>query len=142
MGAEHHEDYVLLEPASKENIARHAADETQGPDPNNLLIDMAGKISSKWNKKLASVLKDAFRAHISEGTAWKDLPHRSDAYWEDLAVDHITRARTAWNEAQPRMKEDGAVESLDDVEGRMIKRKEGQEKISRAATRRRNVSRL
>lgn len=86
------------------------------------------------------VLKDACRAHISEGTAWDTLPDRSDAYWEDLAVDHITRARTAWREAQPRIEENVATESLDEVEGRMNGRKEDQEKMAGAATRRRNVS--
>ena len=51
-----------------------------------------------------------------QGDAWNDLPEQSDAYFLELVTEQLERARTVWREAQPRVKEDGAVESLAEVE--------------------------
>jgi hypothetical protein len=134
------EDYALHEVPSGKDLRQFIQEDDGGPNNDDLRIDMRGKISSKWNKRVIQILVDAARENMSLGEAWSELPERSNAYMEDIVQDQLERARTVWRDAQPRMLETGEVETLDDVEKRMIERKEVKEKLGRATTRRRSVS--
>jgi len=50
------------------------------PDPNDLRIDMLGKISSPWNSKLIRILEEQVRGMTTE----EGLPEKSFAYNMDL----------------------------------------------------------
>ena len=55
---------------------------------------------------------------------WGDMPERSDMYFEDLIIQKLMRARSKWREAQPHLNEEGGLETIDEVEKRMIRTKE------------------
>ena len=139
-GATIAEDYALHEVPSGKELCQYIQEDDGGPNKDDLHIDMRGKISSKWNKRVIHILVDATRQNIQLGEAWSELPERSDAYIEEIIQDQLEHARTVWRDAQPRILDTGDVENLDDVEKRMIDKKEAREKIGRATTRRRSVS--
>jgi cell envelope opacity-associated protein A len=123
-----------------EEVTEYNLEEIGGPDPNNLRMDMKGKISSPWNKAVSDILVDLIRGRMKEGTAWEELPERSDAYILEIVTAQLERGRTVWRGAQPKVKEDGTVEAPSEVEERMQYHKEENEKLARASTRRRKVS--
>ena len=100
---------------------------------------MRGKISSKWNEAVASLLLE--RVHERKGdTAWNELPERSDMYILELVIAQLERAKTGWRDARPKTKEDGGIEDLDEVEQRMNGERQERGTMVRASTRRRTVS--
>ena len=50
-------------------------------------------------------------------------------------TEQLECARTVWREAQPRVKEDGAVEGLAEVEAQMVENKEEKGMLSHTCTR-------
>ena len=75
----------------------------------------------------------------AEPELWGDMPERSDAYFADLITAKLTRARSIWRNAQPHLNEEGELESIEEVERRMITTKEEHDRCGRAYTRRKNV---
>ena len=55
---------------------------------------------------------------------WRNMPERNDVDFEDLILMKLTRARTMWRSAQLHLNEEGELESIDEVERRMITTKE------------------
>jgi hypothetical protein len=51
---------------------------------------------------------------------WADLPERSDTYFLDIITEKIDHARGYWKRAQPKIKDDGEMETLEKVEEQMI----------------------
>lgn len=112
-----------------------------GPDPDNLRIDMKGKITSKWNQAVGHLVLDHIHQQKRKaGEAWNSLPERSDKYFLEIVTDHIERGRTVWRDAQPKVKDDGTVEDPAEIEKRMNEDKERKGMLARAATRRVSVS--
>lgn len=95
---------------------------------------MKGKINSIWNLQVIEILLAELKTKD-----WDGLPQRSEAYLADLIEGKLERVRTCWRNAQPKFKETGEVETITDVESRMIKRKDDQERANRAYSRRRNI---
>ena len=124
------EDYALHEVPSGKDLCQFIQEDDGGPNNDDLRIDMRGKIS------VIQILVDAARENMSLGEAWSELPECSNAYMEEIVQDQLECARTVWRDAQPRILETGEVETLDDVEKRMIERKEVKEKLGQATTRR------
>ena len=102
-------------------------------------MDMRGKLSSKWNEAVASLLLDRVRERKGK-PAWDALPERSDTYILELITAQMEHARSAWRDAQPKTKEDGNIEGLDEVEQRMNKKKEENGKMGCTSMRHRAVS--
>jgi hypothetical protein len=103
-------------------------------------MDMKGKLSSKWNEAVASLVLDLVHQRKREHGAWDALPERSDKYFLELVTEQLERGRRVWREAQPKVKEDGNVEGLAEVEERMNEDKVEKGKVACANTRRRAVS--
>lgn len=122
------------------DITQYRLEGIGGPKPDVLCVDMRGKISSNWNDTVADLLLDSIRKRKCEQTAWEELPERSEAYIRELVMGHLERGRMIWKDAQPKTKENGDIEGLDEVEQRMNEEKEERGKINRAYTRRRAVS--
>ena len=76
----------------------------QGSGPNRELpeIDMDGQISSPWNVRLIKLLAETAIASYQNVSGLRQLPVRSQLYYEDLVKDHIDRAKTAWRKLQPQ----------------------------------------
>ena len=79
---------------------------------------MRGKKPFKWNEKVAQILPEKLLLKKEDG--WADLPERSKAYFLDMITEKIDHARGCWRKAQPKIKDDGEVETLQEVEDRMI----------------------
>lgn len=95
---------------------------------------MRGKINSAWNQAVIEILLAEVKKEDFEG-----LPDRSDAYLADKIEGKLERVRTVWRTAQPRVTETGDVETIEEVEKRMVDTKETRDKVVRANTRRKNV---
>jgi hypothetical protein len=83
---------------------------------------------------LLSKLKDS-----GKEDKWQ-LPHRSDAYLEELIKERLKRVMKVWAVSQRRQNMSGEVESWDEVEQRLVAQKEAQLLVNRHATRCRAVS--
>ena len=130
----HDEDYTLHDPPTQQEINNYALGRGPGPNPEDLQIDMKGKINSIWNIQVVEILLAELKKKD-----WDGLLQRSEAYLVDLIEGKLERVRTRWRNAQPRFKETGEVETIADVESRMVRKKDDQDKANRAYSRRRNV---
>jgi hypothetical protein len=139
LGIESQEDWVLHEAPAYEAVAKYNSTGIGGPNPDDLRVDMRGKISSKWNEAVTNLLLERVREQKGD-TAWNELPERSDMYILELVIAQLERARTEWRNALPKIKEDGGMEGRDEVEQRMNEEKEERGTMVRASTRRRAVS--
>ncbi len=108
------------------------------PDPDDLRIDMRGTISSKWNKAVIQILLALITAELKKESNW--LPECSDAFLKDKIQKVIERGRALWQQTQTKVAEDGTVETLAQVEDRIIREKAASDARSRAYARRSNVS--
>ena len=130
----HDEDYTLHDPPTHQEVNNYALERGPGPDPKKLRIDMQGKINSIWNIQVVEILLAELKKKD-----WDGLPQRSEAYLADLIEGKLERVRTHWRNAQPRFKETGEVETMADVESRMVRKKDDQDRANRAYSRQRNV---
>jgi hypothetical protein len=128
------EDYTLHDPPTPQEVHKYALGRGPGPNPEDLRIDMKGKINSNWNLQVIEILLAELKKKD-----WDGLPQRSEAYLVDLIEGKLERVRTCWRNAQPKLKETGEVETIADVESRMTKKKDDQDRANRAYSRRRNV---
>jgi hypothetical protein len=129
----------MHEPPSKEEIHSFNRGEGEGPHPDNLHIDMKGNIGSQWNNAVVDILLEKLLEKKADREYWGDMPEKSDMYFEDLILQKLTRARTSWRNAQPHLNEEGELESIDEVEKRMITTKEERDRAGRVYTRRMSV---
>lgn len=109
---------------------------TPGPDHKKLLLDMTGKISSKWNRAVMHILMELVKKKMSESSNKKKLPTRSSAYIEDVIMSYMVRARGAWKRSRPKQKKDGMLETSEEVEKRMIDENSERAKQVRVLSRR------
>jgi hypothetical protein len=135
----HDDDFAIHEPPSHEEIRNFDREEGDGPNPDDLHIDMKGNISSKWNNAVVEILLEKLLQKKADPEYWGDMPEKSDMYFEDLILQKLTRARSSWRNAQPHLNEEGELESIDEVEKRMITTKEERDRAGRAYTRRMTV---
>lgn len=136
----HDDDFTMHEPPSHEEIHGFKRGEREGPNPDDLHIDMKGNISSKWNNAVVDILLEKLLQKKSDPEYWGDMPEKSDMYFEDLILLKLTRARSSWRNAQPHLNEEGELESINEVEDRMITTKKERDRAGRAYTRRMTVS--
>lgn len=135
------EDFALYIPLDPKIIGRYTNpnDPDSGPDKNRLEIDMRGKISSLWNKRVVEILIEAAEECRQTDKTYDGLPKRSSKYMGELFKSLLERARVSFNNAQQKFKEDGEVETLDELEQRMVEQKEKSLKDIRLHTRRQAV---
>jgi hypothetical protein len=131
------EDFAAHEPPSHEEILSFKRG-GEGPNPDDLRVDMRGTVSSKWNEAVVDILLEKlFQRKVDPESG--DMPDRSDTYFEDLILAKFVRVRSIWRNAQPQLNEEGELESIDEVERRMIMTKEEHDRAGRAYTRRKTV---
>jgi len=136
----HEEDFAAHEPPSHEEIRSFNKGRGVGPNPDDLRVDMKGTMTSKWNEGVVDILLEKLLQKKVDPEFWGDMPERSDTYFEDLIIAKLTRARSVWRNAQQHLNEEGELESIAEVEKRMITTKEERDSRGRAYTRRKTVS--
>jgi hypothetical protein len=134
------EDFACTGSADKDTVSGYEADENNGPDVEDLLIDFRGKLNSKWNLRVINLMSDYFVDNLKNLEPVGQLPQRSNAYFEDIIRDYIQSAMTPWRAAQPKLLEVGRLESPAEVERRLSKGKKRNDQRARANTRRIDVS--
>ena len=118
------EDYSTHIPPDKKTISDYMNDRNDGPDQEDLCIDMRGKISSKWNECVLNILVDIVIERRKQGKGWDGLPNCSEAYFLSLCKEQLECTQGVWRGAQAKMKEDREVETPEEVEKRMVEAKE------------------
>jgi hypothetical protein len=112
-----------------------------GPVITSLRIDMIGEIDSLWNVRVIELLVKRFRDAEDEfKEEWDLLPTRLNAYIQDMVKSRIKRLRTVWRNAQPKVKENGELETEKEWEERVTNSQLDTIKNARQLTRRGNVS--
>lgn len=117
-----------------ENFAQ--GDGTDGPNVDDLRFDMRADASSEWNQTVFRMLLEALNAEKAD---W-GLPDMPDAYFMDLISEKFLRVRTYWRSAQRKVKDDGEMETWDEVESRLGQEQDTRGKAARQNERRANVS--
>lgn len=127
----------MHEPPTPERIVQFNESGILCPNLGDLRIDMKGMISSKWNKAIIQILL----ALVNNELAKEDwLPECSDAFLRDKIQKAIEKGRALWNQTQAKIEEDGTVETIQQVEDRVIREKAASDARARAHARRSNVS--
>ncbi|KAF9521981.1 hypothetical protein CPB83DRAFT_840836 [Crepidotus variabilis] len=129
------EDFTSHEPPTKQQVTNFNSGRGEGPKKDDLRIDMRGKIRSAWNMEVTNIIFDEF-IKLKTTPGWDGLGNPSDAYFLDMIESKMTRVRSHWKAAQPRLKESGDVETNGDVEERMVETKSSRERVVRVRARR------
>jgi hypothetical protein len=107
-----------------------------GPDSENLAFDLANGSKTPWNTRIFDILLNALQKRsVEEGWPLR----RSDAYYREMLEDRYRRLRTTWRAAQPKVTAKGALETAEEVEERLIAKRNETLRSIRQTTRRRNV---
>ncbi|HEV7738570.1 MAG TPA: hypothetical protein VGO47_14515 [Chlamydiales bacterium] len=136
LGLDNDEDITSHDPPPPPVICLFETNYESGPELDDLRLDMKGKLLSEWNQAVARLLTDEFKNQQK----CHGLPERSDAYMKDIFLEKIKRLRTIWRDAQPHTNLDGSVETVEDLETRLFRKKVTVTTSARRNTRRENVS--
>ena len=132
------DDFTMYNSASPAIIQAYNDGDGNGPDPDHLQLDMAGGAESQWNKEALGILLEKFK-ETRRAERWP-LPDRSDSYLADLIRERYKRAAAVWQNSQRRKTSSGTLETWEQVEKRLVAKKDLQLVINRHGTRRRSVS--
>lgn len=127
------EDFAAHVPPPPDAIQEFVVNNGPGPDLEDLHLDIRGGLASDWNKRALYLLRIAFCKEL-EGLT--DVPIRSTQYYHDLIAEQFSRLVTIWNNAQPKRKADGTMETFEEVEDRMNNAKKKQLVVNRHTVRR------
>ncbi len=127
----------MHDPPTAAQIHQFNVSDAHCPNPDDLRIDMKGKISSKWNKAVMQILLALVADRIRD-EPW--LPECSDGFLRDKIQKVIENGRRLWQQTQAKISEDGTVETLSQTEDRVIREKAASDARARAHARRTNVS--
>ncbi|KJA13546.1 hypothetical protein HYPSUDRAFT_59840 [Hypholoma sublateritium FD-334 SS-4] len=130
-----YDDFCMHVPATVERILLFNKSGEQCPDPRDLHIDMQGMISSTWNKAVIQILLALVNAELDKED-W--LPACSDTFLRDKIQKVIEKGRALWHQTESKVAEDGKVETVQQVEDRIIREKAASDARARAYARRSN----
>jgi hypothetical protein len=109
-------------------------DELEGPDSNNLRLDMSTPPGSLWNQEVLRILVRKFR---EMGAQERQMPDDAVRY----ALKYkLKRLRAEWKAGNPRYKNDGNVETIEEIEDRLGITESNRLKQNRRTNRRLRVS--
>ncbi|KAF8576074.1 hypothetical protein K439DRAFT_1368176, partial [Ramaria rubella] len=91
-------------------------DHKNGPNLDELHLDMKGSLTSELNVKAISLLVEHLEAKCLEF----NLPERSQAYKIDLIKEKIKCLRVVWKDFQPKTTDTGEQESPKALETRLL----------------------
>ncbi|KAF8881511.1 hypothetical protein CPB84DRAFT_1751171 [Gymnopilus junonius] len=132
------------EKAKKEKIEENKQTWNQfcgpGPNPESIQINMQSKISTSWNQEVAKILLQEVLKKINNNE-WNFCPECSKAYFFELIECKMDHVKSYWTNAQPKYKEDGEKETIEETETHLITKKDEREKIAQADARCYSMSR-
>ena len=129
-------DFTAIDSAPTSDVDAFEEEDGDGPDPDNLTFDLRHSYNSPWNAAVIELLLRAFQKTAKE----KQWPvQKPDNYVRELLKNRYKKLRTAWLKGQPRLTRNGALETPEEVEARLISEMSRHGKVSRQGTRRRNV---
>ncbi|KAG2054469.1 hypothetical protein BDR06DRAFT_854248, partial [Suillus hirtellus] len=116
----------------------YAYEYEDGPGPNckHLAFDLKGGPKSPWNDKVIGLLLEELQRR-GDQESWPF--RRSEAYFKEVLQDRYKRLRTVWMAAQPKVTAKGGLETPEEVEQRLITKKDEALKVTRQTTRRKNT---
>jgi hypothetical protein len=130
-------DFIVHQPASREEVYSYQYEDGPGPNPQNLAFDLANGSRTPWNAKVLDLLLTELQERCTqEGWPFQ----RSDRYYKAIIEERYKRLWTVWKAAQPKVTEKGVLETAAEVEDRVNTKKDETLKAVRQSTRRRNVS--
>ncbi|KAG1728475.1 hypothetical protein EDD22DRAFT_745823, partial [Suillus occidentalis] len=89
-------DFIVHQPASHEDVYSYQHEDGQGPDPQNLVFDLANRSRTPWNAKIIDLLlKELQKRCAQEGWPFQ----RSDVYYKAILEECYKRLRTVWKAA-------------------------------------------
>lgn len=118
------------------DVQNYRDNQGDGPNSENLRLDLLGGSKSIWNQRVFQILLEKLKEEVKNA----QLPKKSDAYFLMMFHERFKRLSDVWRKAQPRTAPDGAEETLEGVEARMTEARELRTKKARQLIRRRNVS--
>ncbi|KAG2046086.1 hypothetical protein BDR06DRAFT_1039201 [Suillus hirtellus] len=128
-------DFIVYEPASRQDVHAYEYEDGPGPDRRNPTFDLQNGSKSPWNSKIIDSLLKELQNRASE----ENWPfQRSEAYFKEILQHRYKRLRTIWTAAQPKITAKGALETPAEVEERLITKKDETLKSTRQTTRRKN----
>src|ERR1700761_3920218 len=90
-----------------------------GPQLDDLRFELERSKKSKWNKAALTSLAELFKEeHWSTPGNW-NLPLRTDLYYQDLVEECYGQLRSIWSQGKRKTKDDGTVETVEEVEERL-----------------------
>lgn len=129
-------DFIIHEPAGREEVYSYEYEDGPGPNPKNLTFDLKNGSKTPWNSKIIDLLLEEIQKRCNE-EQWPF--RRSEAYFREILHDRYKRLRTIWTAAQPKVTAKGILETPVEVEQRLIMKRDEKLKATRQTTRRRNV---
>jgi hypothetical protein len=128
------------EPAGLQEVHDFNNNNGDGPDPDDLHIDMNGPLTNGWNQHIISILVRKFKERRKTLSPRLRTARRPDAYIEKLITEKLQRCRSHWKAARPQRCDDGQWEGPEDLEARLVANKDEVLHRQRHLTRRINVS--
>ncbi|KAF8573181.1 hypothetical protein K439DRAFT_1376215 [Ramaria rubella] len=124
------DDIVQHKIVPPQAVRQYEKDSENGPDLNNLHLDMKGNLTSEWNVNTISLLTEMLKVRRQEF----EMLERLQEYMEDLIQEKMKRLRVCWKAFQPRTDETGAQESPEALEVRLLEKHTQLSKLARQAT--------
>lgn len=124
------------ESADPTAVQKYARNEGDGPNSDNLHLDMHGGHHSVWNQRAFQIIIENYKKALQD----ESLAPQSDGYLEKMIRERFKRLSESWKKTQPQLNKQGEQETLNGAEERWNEWKDIQLKKARHSTRRRNVS--
>ncbi|KAG9310119.1 hypothetical protein JVU11DRAFT_9732 [Chiua virens] len=128
-------DFLAINPALASDVDAFEKEDGDRPDPDNLAFDLRHSYNSPWNTDIIELLLKEFQGSAKE-EQWP--VQKSDNYVREILKNRYKKLRTAWFKGQPKLTQNGALETPEEVEARLVSELNKQGKESRQGTRRRN----
>ena len=113
------EDFAWHTSATMQQVHDYGNNIGNGPDPNNLRIDMRGPLTNAWNRRVIEILKEKFHEYRQARAPALRTPERPDEYIERLIVEKILYCQSYWKKARPQTGPDGEQETLEAIQTRL-----------------------
>ncbi|KAG1906103.1 uncharacterized protein F5891DRAFT_907256, partial [Suillus fuscotomentosus] len=128
-------DFILHQAASREDVYSYEYEDSPGPNCKALAFDLKHGAKSPWNNKVIRLLLEELQRRGDE----ENWPfRRSDVYFREVLQVQYKCLCMVWMAAQPKVTAKGILETLAEVEQRLITKKDESLKATHQTTRQKN----
>ena len=114
-------EFIIHEPADCDKVHSYEYEDGPGPDLKSPKFDLKRNSKSLWN----SAVLDIILQNLKDQCAEEEWPiQQSDSYIRQLLMDQYKRLRTMWKKAQPKLTDNGTVETPVETEARLIAKRQ------------------